>query len=182
MRTRLSTASCCATSTCWPSPVRSRCTSAARMPMAQWSPAPVLQIERDAPLVGVEQKEEPRVRVGPLREHAPPRLASRRLDLDHVGAEPREHLGAARSRLVLREVEDHDPVEGLAHLSSVGAGSDRYVVYAEKRIVCARALSSVTTLTTAGLPDAHARSSAGRISWGFSTYSPCAPKSWATLS
>src|SRR5439155_17702702 len=51
-----------------------------------------------------------------------------------------------------------------------------YVVYAEKRIVCARALKSVTTLTTAGLPEAHARSSAGRISWGFSTSSPCAPK------
>src|SRR5439155_20733503 len=40
----------------------------------------------------------------------------------------------------------------------------RYVVYAENRTVVARALSLVITFTTAGLPDAYARSSAGRIS------------------
>src|SRR3989475_11886395 len=180
-----------------------------------------------------------------------PGLATRRLDLDDVGAEPGEHLGAARSRLVLRQVQHHDPFERLPHVPSVVAGparpphsggglsearpgsvppvashstalagparpphpegglsearpgsvppvashstalagparpphpggglsearpgSVRYVVEAEKRIVCARALKSVTTLTTAGLPGAQARSSAGRISWGFSTNSP----------
>src|SRR5207302_5011753 len=63
------------------------------------------------------------VRVGSLRERAPPRLATRRLDLDDVGAEPREHLGAARPRFVLREVEDDDPVERLAHVASIVAGT-----------------------------------------------------------
>src|SRR5262245_12278192 len=76
---------------------------------------------------------------------------------------------------------------GLAQLDLGAADARRdpvglHVVYAEKRTVWARALSSVITLTTAGLPDAHARSSAGRISCGFSTNSPWAPKSWATLS
>jgi peptide/nickel transport system permease protein len=65
-----------------------------------------------------------------------------------------------------------------------GSGRPRipYVVYAENRTVVARALKSVMTLTTAGLPDAHARSSARRISLGFSTNSPWAPSSFATLS
>ncbi len=58
----------------------------------------------------------------------------------------------------------------------------RYVVYAENRTVVARALESVMTLTTAGLPEANARSSAGRMSCGFSTNSPCAPSSMATRS
>ena len=57
-----------------------------------------------------------------------------------------------------------------------------YVVYAENRTVCARALWSVITLTMAGLPDANARSSAGRMSCGFSTNSPCAPRSMAMRS
>src|SRR2546428_668864 len=56
------------------------------------------------------------------------------------------------------------------------------VWYAEKRTVDARAWSSVITLTSAGLPDAYARSSAGRISLGFSTNSPWAPRSIATRS
>src|SRR5213076_2586533 len=56
-------------------------------------------------------------------ERASPRLAARRLDLDDVGAEPREHLGATRARLVLREVEDDDPVERLAHVASIVAGA-----------------------------------------------------------
>src|SRR5204863_264682 len=119
---------------------------APRHPLEEGASPLGLQIERDALLVGIEHEEEPRVRVGPLRERASPRLAGL--------------LAACR-----------------LSLSRLG-----YVVYAEKRIVCARALKSVTTLTTAGLPEAHARSSAGRISWGFSTSSPCAPKSCATLS
>ena len=99
-------------------------------PLEEGAPARGFQIEGDAALVGVEEQEEPRVRVGPLRERAAARLAARRLDLDDVRAEPREHLGAARPRLVLREVEDDDPVERLAHvwLRRIGVrepGSDR---------------------------------------------------------
>src|SRR5207245_2784204 len=55
------------------------------------------------------------VQVGALGERAAPRLASRRLDLDDLGAEPAEHLSAARPCLVLREVQHHDPIERLGH-------------------------------------------------------------------
>ncbi len=50
-----------------------------------------------------------------------------------------------------------------------------YGVYRVNAVVVARAFQSVTTQTIAGLPAAtafFARSSAGRISSGFSTYSP----------
>src|SRR5262245_35244296 len=118
-----------------------------------------------------------RIHVGPLGEPAARGLPRRRLDLDDLGTEPGEKLGAARPRFVLREIENANAVEGLGH----GAASP-YVVYAEKRTVVARALSSVMTLTTAGLPDCHARSSAGRMSSGLSTNSPWAPTAWAILS
>src|SRR3989442_3071704 len=216
MRTRLSTASCWATSTRCPTPVVWRWTIAARMPMARWSPAPVspspastrtggpsaarvtliappmglgdhlevlvvgvrpaaaealdrgrddpridptkvlvpepeplhrartkvldedvgaldhprekgapfgrFEVERHALLVAVQQQEEPGIEVGPLRQCAAPRLAPWRLDLDDVGAEPRQHLGATRPSLVLREVEHHDPVERLGHVVSFYMG------------------------------------------------------------
>src|SRR3972149_2859286 len=41
MRSRFTTASCCATSSCWPTPVVWRWMIAARTPIAQCSPAPV---------------------------------------------------------------------------------------------------------------------------------------------
>src|SRR4051812_31123333 len=59
------------------------------------------------------------------------------------------------------------------------------VLLAEKRTVWARAFQSVTTLTRAGLPAATAcaaRSSAGRISSGFPTYSPWHPRAFAISS
>src|SRR5207245_1778541 len=60
-----------------------------------------------------------------LRQCPAPGLATGRLDLDDVGAEPGEHLGAARSRLVLRQVQHHDPFERLPHVPSVVAGPAR---------------------------------------------------------
>src|SRR5262249_49021409 len=67
------------------------------------------------PLVVVEHQEEPGIQIGAVGDHATPGLAARRLDLDDVGAEPAEHLRAARSRLILSEVQHHDPVERLGH-------------------------------------------------------------------
>src|SRR5262245_66479983 len=74
-----------------------------------------LQIERHALLAGVQQEEEPRVLAALVAERGAAGLARGRLDLDHVGAEPREHLGAARARFVLGQVEDADSVESLGH-------------------------------------------------------------------
>src|SRR5262245_1029958 len=67
------------------------------------------------------------------------------------------------------------------HFTGQRRGS-RYVEYAENLTVCARAWPSVMTLTTAGLPEANARSTAGLMSCGFSTNSPCAPRSIASRS
>ncbi len=39
----------------------------------------------------------------------------RTLDLDHVGAEPGQHLGAGRAGLVVGEVDDANALERLAH-------------------------------------------------------------------
>ena len=69
--------------------------------------------------------------------------------------------------------------------SRLGGNVTRYVIDLENATVVARAVQSVTTLTSAGLPfriAVFARSSAGRISSGISTYSPWAPKSFAIMS
>src|SRR5207247_3062909 len=76
-----------------------------------------LEVEDDAPLVAVEQEEEIAVDV---RAIAVPELAGtiterRTLDLDDVGAEPGQHLRARGPSLVVREVDDADPLESLAH-------------------------------------------------------------------
>ncbi len=80
-------------------------------PSQHLAAALLLEVERDRTLVGVEHQEVDRVRVGTFRDHAAPGLAARRLDLDHVGAEPGEKLGAGSARLPLREVHDADSVE-----------------------------------------------------------------------
>jgi len=77
--------------------------------------AVVLEVEGDALLVRVEQDEEVRIQVRPLGEPAARGLPGRRLDLDDLCAEPAEQLRAARPGLVLREVENADAVECIAH-------------------------------------------------------------------
>jgi len=78
-----------------------------------------LQIDDDAALVAVEQQKE--IAVGRIvrRRPQPPRPVAVRgpLDLDHIGAEPGQHLGAGRPRLVVGEVDDANAFERLAHLS-----------------------------------------------------------------
>src|SRR5437870_3515240 len=97
MRVRLTTTSCCATSTPCP------------------APALGFQIQRDAFLVRIQQAEEHRIHVGPLAEPETRRLTGRRLDLDDLGAEPRERLRATRAGLVLREIEDANALERFPH-------------------------------------------------------------------
>src|SRR5690606_28577862 len=72
----------------------------------------VLQVERHAALIRVKVNEVEGVGVLPVGGGAPSLLAADgRLDLDDVGAEPGEHLGAGRAGLELREVHDANPMQ-----------------------------------------------------------------------
>ena len=75
-----------------------------------------LQVEHDRPLAPVERDEEaPDPRRN--RHHLAVRVAPRRLDLDHVGAELREERARERPRHVLRDLDDAYPFERQAHRS-----------------------------------------------------------------
>ena len=81
-------------------------------------PFPLLgfQVEGQALLVGVEQEEEQAVGARLFEVHGARHVAGLRLlELDHVGAEKCQHLGAGRSGLVVRHVDDADAGQGLAH-------------------------------------------------------------------
>jgi len=86
-----------------------------------------LEVERHALLVEVHETEEDRVHAGLLGEPVARRLACRRLDLDHLGAQPRQRLSAARPRLVKGKIEDPDSLECRAHrpLPSLSSASSR---------------------------------------------------------
>ena len=88
-------------------------------------PARGLEVDRQRLLVGVEHVEVPRIVVGLARPQPPPRITGLRvLDLDHVGAEPGERLGARRPRLELRKVDDPHPFETIQfHASAVHLSS-----------------------------------------------------------
>ena len=77
-----------------------------------------LGVERDRSLVVVEHGEVEAVGVRHVLQLAARDVAAARpLDLDDVGAEPRQQLGAGRARLHVREVEDLHAVERLAVLA-----------------------------------------------------------------
>ena len=83
-----------------------------------------LEVERDAAFVGVEQNEVVGIDARLFGEQPAALLAHlRRLDLDHVGAEPREHLGARGARLELRHVQNFDPAQRLFHCDPPSAYS-----------------------------------------------------------
>ena len=76
----------------------------------------ILEVQRDAPLVGVERQEVARVHAGLLGAAVAARLAlAGLLHLDDVGAQPGQQLGARGSRLELGQVEHADAVQGFAH-------------------------------------------------------------------
>ena len=79
-------------------------------------PFGVLGVERDRALVVVQHREVEAVHVRDVAQLAARDVAgARALDLDHVGAEPGEQLRARRPRLHVREVQDLDAVQCLAH-------------------------------------------------------------------
>src|SRR5262249_20307801 len=67
--------------------------------------------QRHALLVQVHEAEEDRVHARLLAEPIACRLARRRLDLDDLGAQPRQRLRAARPRLVKRKIEHPQALE-----------------------------------------------------------------------
>ena len=80
------------------------------------------QVQRDGALVGVEQQEVAAVDTGLLGATVAAGIALPRLfDLDHVGAQPRQHLRARRARLELRHVQDANAIQCLAHCSPLAS-------------------------------------------------------------
>ena len=75
-----------------------------------------LGVDRHRALVVVEHREVQAVDIGDVAQLSPRRIAlARSLDLDHVGAEPGQQLRAGRARLHMREVEDANAFQCLAH-------------------------------------------------------------------
>src|SRR6185295_13388114 len=76
-----------------------------------------LEVDDHAPLVRVQEKEEVAIEIGSVVEPEPasPVPVGWALDLDHVSAEPGQHLRARRASLIVGEVDDADPVQCLAH-------------------------------------------------------------------
>ena len=74
----------------------------------------ILQVEHEALLAPVEQREHRRLAVE-ARRHRAHVLAARPLDLDHLGAGFRQHQGRERPRQQRGEIEDEDAGERLDH-------------------------------------------------------------------
>ena len=79
-------------------------------------PARSLQVESQAPLVAVEGDEEQAVGVLAVLQDVTCDVALLRLlHLDHVSAKPGQHLSARGPGLIVREVDDADPLQRSAH-------------------------------------------------------------------
>src|SRR3954470_9062218 len=129
-----------------------------------------LHVEGEAPLVAVEHREVERVHVGQIAQlGAGDVTAARLLDLDDVRSHPGEQLGADRTGLHVRHVDDADSVEGLRNRHS-NALPYLYIVWF--MVPGANAFGSTHTLMSDGLPLSRARSIAGRMSFGSVTSSP----------
>src|SRR6185369_9190054 len=79
--------------------------------------------DRDRLLVDIELAEIPGIVIGLAGPQPPSGIAAPRvLDFHHFGAEPRQHLGAGRPRLELREVDDFYAFQKLEILCLVAHG------------------------------------------------------------
>ena len=79
-------------------------------------PFRILGVDGDRALVRVEHREIEAVHAWNVAQLAARDVAlAGAFDLDHVGAEPREQLGARRTRLHVREIENANTVQCLAH-------------------------------------------------------------------
>src|SRR5262249_10268859 len=84
-----------------------------------------LQIEHEAALVAVEQKKKEAVdvRVVHIPQAARSITVRRPLDLDHVGAEPGQHLLTGRVRLVMGKINYPNTLQRLAHCKLLWSAS-----------------------------------------------------------
>ena len=91
-----------------------------------------LRIQRDAALVAVQHREIEAVDARNVAQLAARRIAfARPLDLDDVGAEPRQNLRAGRSRLHMRHIQDPNTLQGFPHdclslVEAIGTGREFY--------------------------------------------------------
>ncbi len=87
-------------------------------------PGRLLEVERDRSLVVIEHGEIEAVRARDVAKLAARDVArTGLLHLDDVGAEPRQELGAARTGLHMRDVQDSHAIEGHRHLARPSASS-----------------------------------------------------------
>src|SRR5437879_4022175 len=70
-----------------------------------------LHVDHDRALVAVEHREVQAVCIRHVAQLAARSVALRRLELDHVGTQPCQQLGAGRARLHVGHVEDADSLE-----------------------------------------------------------------------
>ena len=81
-----------------------------------------LEVQGEAALVGVQDQEEQALAAVVGHVGARDVALFGRLQLDDLGAEPGQHLGAGGTCLVVRHVDDADAVEGARHALSLLAG------------------------------------------------------------
>ena len=78
----------------------------------------LLRVQGQGALVGVEHREVQRVGIGDVAQLAAGDVAGAgALDLDHVRAEPGQHLGAGRTGLDVGEVDDLEALQRFVHVS-----------------------------------------------------------------
>ena len=117
-------------------------------------------------------------------------VTGRTEDGDPDGVSPDLARGGSAPRPVNNRPGNYDQVSAVQSSAARswrsprarGARGHPLSAYTPKDCVVDLACGSVTTLMTAGFPDAKARSRAGRSCSGLSTYSPCVPSASPSLS
>src|SRR5665213_2538084 len=165
----------------------------------------VLGVERDRALVVVEHGEIQAVDVRHVLQLTARDIAdARALDLDNVGAEPRQQLRAGRSRLDVGEIENANALQRLGHMYSptkyekrcrdarqrghpvVSAGYFFFSLLCGLRLpirpLSLPAAGSSTALIRVGLPEFMAASTARLSSSGVVALTPTPPKASIILS
>src|SRR5262249_34356627 len=73
-------------------------------------------VQRNAALVAVQHCEIETVDTGLIAQLPPRRISfTRSFNLDNIGAEPRQNLGARRSRLHVRHIQDPNTLQSFTH-------------------------------------------------------------------
>src|SRR6185295_467692 len=136
-----------------------------------------LHVHGDRALVAVEHREVEAVGLRHVAQLAARRVAHRILELDHVGAHPREQLRAGRARLHVRHVENPHTLESFHDYFFFAVGL-RLVI----RPLSVPAVSSITALMSVGFFERTASSIAFLSSAGVAAFTPTPPNASISLS